>query len=483
MTTERTLQIIQQWYDDIGRGDLDAVLNRLSEDIVFELPQDDRSRIVSYLGTHRGRAAVAEAFRLRGEENEVLGYELREIVAQDRRAFAVVYTRARYRPSGVEYEIEDTHRLELDDREQIISWKVFFDPNPEVEAYLAHLPEQFIAAVRAQNAVEVRRLLEFGADPSTREEATGLTVLMIAAGQGDAPMTRTLLEAGADVLTTDRRGGATALHKACQGGSVEVARLLLEAGAFIDAAAGTTGHTALMDALWYKHPLLVQLLLDRGTGLGLSTHYGFSLQQHFEYELSVNPHDQDVLREAGRMLDDRRASDQRLVDSQELMAAVNQDETGRVRDLLDAGASIDERFPIVNGFNDHHTPLLVACRDGHGQIADLLVQHGADINAVEPTFGAVPLHKAVYNGHADITAMLVRQPGLDLNYQGATNGYTALHDALWHGYRECAEILIEAGARLDLRGHDGKRPLEVAIDLFGDADALVAVLRDRTPAA
>jgi len=53
----------------------------------------------------------------------------------------------------------------------------------------------------------------------------------------------------------------------------------------------------------------------------------------------------------------------------------------------------------------------------------------------------------------------------------AINGYTPIHDALWHGYTECAQMLIDSGARLDLKGHDGKTPLQVAIDVYGpDAD-------------
>ena len=107
-----------------------------------------------------------------------------------------------------------------------------------------------------------------------------------------------------------------------------------------------------------------------------------------------------------------------------------------VRRLTVAGAEVDERFPIVNGFNDAHTPLLVAARDGHVEMVRLLVEARADVNATEPTFGAVPLHKAVYNGHADSTRILSERPGVDLDFQGATNGYTPLHDALWHGYVE-----------------------------------------------
>lgn len=246
-----------------------------------------------------------------------------------------------------------------------------------------------------------------------------------------------------------------------------VARLLVEAGAFVDAVVPTTGHTPLMDALWFKYPDLVEYLLEQGAGLELYTHYGFSLRQHFEYELNVNTRGKDLLLRAEQLLADRRSQDAERVAEQQLMAAVVADDVEQVRALLAAGAEVDTRAPRLNGFNDGHTPLHVATRDGHREIARLLLAAGADVNAVEPCFGAVPLHKAVYNGHAPITADLVRQDGIDLDFQGATNGYTPLHDALWHGWEECAAILVEAGARTDLTGHDGKTPYDLAAEVLG----------------
>lgn len=331
---------------------------------------------------------------------------------------------------------------------------------------------ELIAAVRDRRTDEVRRLIESGADPSTRDSASGLTVLMIAAGQADPATTGVLIDAGADVHTADTRAGATALHKACQGGDLKVAQLLVEAGAFVDAVAPTTGHTALMDALWYKYPDLVEYLLDQGAGLKVQTHYGFSLEQHFAYELNVNTFGKDKLLRAEQLLKERQEHDASAVEAQPLMAAVAAGDTETVRQLLAAGAEVDARAPMLNGFNDAHTPLLVASRDGHDEIVRLLLAAGADINAVEPCFGAVPLHKAVYNGHAGITADLVAHPGIDLGFQGATNGYSPLHDALWHGYADCVTVLLDAGAPIDLVGHDGKTPFDLAVEVFGRDDAL-----------
>lgn len=339
--------------------------------------------------------------------------------------------------------------------------------------------EMIIERVALNDLESVKSLLAEGADPNARSSESGLNILMMAAGQANPTLVKLLLDNGADVHTSDSRAGASALHKACQGGNVEAVRLLVEHGSFVDVVAPTTGHTPLMDALWFKWPDIVEYLLEKGAGLKLSTHYGFSLLEHFEYELNVNVIGKDLLLKSEEYLKARQKSDEEKVENQKLMAAVNENDLEKVRQLIARGENVDERYPVLNGFNDLHTPLLVACRDGHEEIAEELINAGADINAVEPTFGAVPLHKATYNGHTEIARMLTEQPQLNINFQGYTNGYTALHDALWHGYDKCAEVLINAGARLDLRAHDGLTPLEIASRVFSEDHYIIRLLKEK----
>jgi ankyrin repeat protein len=351
-----------------------------------------------------------------------------------------------------------------------------------------------VEAVLAKDLPATRRLLDDRADANVRDPHSGLTALMIACGRSQPEIVGALLDAGADVHVLDSRAGATALHKTCQGGSLECARMLVNAGAFVDAQCVSTGHTPLVEAIWFKHPDIVEFLLDQGAGLKIDTHYGFTLRQHIDYALSVNEIGRELLVESDAAVRARQQADNAHLEAQPLMAAVLEgsaafregDQAGieqatlRVKQLVDEGAEIDARYPILNGFNDDHTPLLVACRDGLKEIAVALLEAGADVNATEPTFGAVPLHKAVYNGHDEITDILVQQATIDLDFQGATNGYTPLLDAIWHGFAACTSILIEAGARLDLAGHDGATPLELAAQNFGAGHEITRTIRART---
>lgn len=478
MDTETTRRIVADWFDAIARDDMTAVLGALSPGVVCELPGNQWSAVIPNLGTHVGREAVAEAFRLRGEHMDALVYRpILGVLAEGNVAFAVVYTKLMHRRTRVVWEHEMAHRLVLDDAGRISHWHVYFDSIGEAAAFSADLGEQLMAVTRQGDEEQVRTLLRYGADPNFRDTGSGLTVLHAAAGRGDTVVVRLLLEAGADVFTTDSRGGATPLHKAVQGGNLDTVRLLVDAGSFVDAPAATTGHTPLTEAFWYKWPDIVGYLLDRNASLNLVTHYGFSMREHVDYALGVNQIGGDKLRVADELWQARAESDARAEDNNALMAAVVADDVSWARQLLAAGVDVDARFPVVNGFNDWHTPLLVAARDGHTELVSVLLAAGADANAVEPTFGAAPLHKAVYNGHADITRIIASVPGVDLDYQGITNGYTALHDALWHGFEDCARILLDAGARVDLVGHDGKTPYVMAAENFGPDHDLTAAIR------
>ena len=125
----------------------------------------------------------------------------------------------------------------------------------------------------------------------------------------------------------------------------------------------------------------------------------------------------------------------------------------------------------------------MAARDNHAEIVTELLANGAKVRVVDWVFKGSPIHKATYNGRADILKTLIEHPDIDLNVQGPINGYSPLHDALWHGYTECAEMLIFAGARLDTRGHDGKLPVDVAISVYGPDDPLVQLIRERMAAS
>jgi uncharacterized protein len=137
MSTARTRKVVRKYFTDLSMGHLDAALAALSPGVVFDLPMDEWNRVIPYLGRHVGIGEVRKAFAVRGATTDVLDYELRDLRADGDAAFAVIYTRARHTGTGREFEIEDAHRLEVDEQGQITHWKVYFDPNGEIAAFNA----------------------------------------------------------------------------------------------------------------------------------------------------------------------------------------------------------------------------------------------------------------------------------------------------------------------------------------------------------
>jgi ankyrin repeat protein len=338
-----------------------------------------------------------------------------------------------------------------------------------------------LAAVRRRDAAQVQQLLAAGANSNARDAASTLTAVMFAAGTGDTNTVQCLLAAGALVNAVDDLAGATALHKACQGGHLESARALVEAGAFVNQQTTTTGHTPLVEAIWFKSDSIVRYLLDHGARINIDTYYAFTVEDHISYALRVNEGTagHEALLRIQSLVAERKEVISRQQGGPSLNAAVLKGDLAAVRASLKAREDIEQRYPASGTFQDGHTPLLIAARDGHTEIVSELIRHGANVNAVEPVFGAAPLHKATYHGYLEITRLLANSAGVNLNYQGPSNGYTPLHDALWHAYPECAQALLDAGARTDLVAWDGKLPIDIAVQELGPDHPIVAQLRAR----
>lgn len=120
---------------------------------------------------------------------------------------------------------------------------------------------ELASAVTAGDAATVANLLGQGGNPNALTEDHSATLLILAAGSGDADITRLLLAAGADVTAKRPTGDKwTALHAAAAAGKPEVAAMLLQAGADPMAQANN-GSTPLHEAVWNGRAAVVEVLL------------------------------------------------------------------------------------------------------------------------------------------------------------------------------------------------------------------------------
>lgn len=285
------------------------------------------------------------------------------------------------------------------------------EPNPgnEVGQRPLHL------AARYGHAAAAESLLAGGAEVDARA-ARGYTPLSVAAGHGRAPVVELLLAHGAD-LHHREGGGWTPLHRAASEGHAGVVRLLVDHGARVDAP-DDDGNTSLLYATQGGHRETVELLASRGAG---------------------------VAAQGGG--------------HSPLTTAILNPDPAAVRDLLERGADPDQ----PNGRGE--TPLEVAIQsEGKLSASNLedvriLLAAGVDVGARWKN-GDTPLHRAAWNGHTEIAALLIERGAVvDARNEWA---WTPLHAAAGQHGHDVAELLIAHGADVNARSDSGQSPLDKA---------------------
>ena len=126
-------------------------------------------------------------------------------------------------------------------------------------------------AVENKNTEAVRILLAGGAQLGQFNSVLKLTVLHLAAGQGDEGVLTTLLRCSGphaiQVVNIKDRAGRTPLHLAALGGHIQCVKILLEAGANANVTDNKGGQTPLTLAANKGNIEVVKLLLKYGSDL------------------------------------------------------------------------------------------------------------------------------------------------------------------------------------------------------------------------
>jgi ankyrin repeat protein len=113
----------------------------------------------------------------------------------------------------------------------------------------------------------------------------------------------------------------------------------------------------------------------------------------------------------------------------------------------------------VDGF----TALGLASFFGHLSLVSLLLEQGADPNiASNNAFKVAPIHSACAISRIDITELLIRH-GADVNAK-QQQGVTPLLSAAHHGQTTLAKLLIDHGADVNAETGKGQTPLAMATE-------------------
>lgn len=246
----------------------------------------------------------------------------------------------------------------------------------------------------------VRKLIQDGVDVN-EPQIDGATALHWAVNEDDDAMAEFLLEAGANANAINRVGAPPILSAAING-NTEMLKLLLEAGADPNMKVSATGDTPLMLAARTGVPAAVQLLLDKGADVNAREDWGWTTPIMW----AVAEDHADVT----QMLIDRGAN-------LEARTKYIPPDTGRGFEGALPRERRSEEVGAVIFASGELTPLLIAARDGRMATTKVLVEAGADVNAIAAD-GKNALGLAIFNGSYDIADYLV-DAGSDVNQSDA----------------------------------------------------------------
>jgi len=202
------------------------------------------------------------------------------------------------------------------------------------------------------------------------------------------------------------------LLEAVKAGDVERVKPLIESDPALVNAADESGNSAVLLAVYYGRKTILELLLSHGPELSL-------------FEASA----------AG--------------------------DGERVKALL--GEDPDLEMDRVNSFaHDGFTPLGLASFFGHGDVVELVLSRGAEVNLASANrMQVMPLHSAVAGRHAGIARTLLEH-GADVN-AAQQDGFVPLHEAAQNGQLDMIELLLDYGADVGAKNADGLTALAIAV--------------------
>jgi ankyrin repeat protein len=340
-------------------------------------------------------------------------------------------------------------------------------------------------AARTGNIATMTLLLDRGADVNAKEASRGTTALMWAAAQKHAAAVQLLVDRGADVKAADdpawldrpvgyakasdprpsrklglfgnqvgprnqrdrRGGGLTPLAFSVRANDLESVRILLAAGANVNQVTNY-GWSPLLVATQNRYYQLGSFLLDHGADPNLANKGAWS-----PLYLAV---------------------DNRNIEGGDYpLRKPDMDHLDFIKKLIDKGADVNHRVKDTTWFRtvftsqwvheDGATAFWRASQSSDVVLMKLLLEHGADPK-MATAINVTPLQVAAgigwvegvtyeWSKQANIEAVkLLLSLGNDPNAQAET-GRTALHGAGHKGRTEVIQILVDAGAKLDLRDY------------------------------
>ena len=103
MQEAENTKVVQDAYAAFGRADIPTLLGYMSDDVLWQ-PVVGTASHVPFSGERKGKASVAEFFRLVAENEDFQQFEPREFIAQGDKVVAIGHYRAVTKPTSKTFE-------------------------------------------------------------------------------------------------------------------------------------------------------------------------------------------------------------------------------------------------------------------------------------------------------------------------------------------------------------------------------------------
>ena len=401
--------------------------------------------------------------------------------------------------------------------------KLILDIDLNKALYTDRVNYAYKVACSTHHLKVIRYLIEQGADTSDTYTVFSMSshkaLMLLACVYGHAELIRLVLEHGADINSFDFLG-QDALFVAAREGQVEVVKVLLEcdigepiyecsillayeeackwrhievakcmiASKYMKEACAHGGYCPWVPAVASGLLALVEYIIDQGVDVNSTDQSGNTMlltaYKHTKWTiiklLLVRGADPNPLDRRGHrliytvMFDNRsQSTDMIIADSSRQLAQL----------LLDHGADLN--LPCKDG----STILLIVLTQYrymsnrvYIELITWLLDRGADANLVDTRTGKTSLLIAVTDGHIDLVKLLLEH-GADVNYVNYKTDMTALMIAAVTGHLELVKLLLEHYAdvtQLDysnLEEHGRHRDSRVYTDIIALCEQYVDINR------
>ncbi len=240
-------------------------------------------------------------------------------------------------------------------------------------------------------------------------------------------------------------GELTALVYAARAGHIEAARVLLEAGADVNQVS-RYGWSPLLAATQNRNYQLAKFLIENGADVNIANKGGWTPLYLATDNRNLEGGDYPT-----------RRPDMDDIEFITLLLDEGADPNARLTESTETRTVFTNQWLDENGA----TAFLRASQSGDLELMRLLLDYGADPH-IYTELGVTPLAVAAGIGWVEgITSewsteqtveavRLLLELGIDPDYQADT-GRVALHGAAHKGATEVVRVLVEAGARMDVR--------------------------------